>query len=294
MDLDLHMNTFNTTAREDSSDRFAFGKNWAQFLSSIDEEKIMQACASLTAMTGFSDLHGKTFLDIGSGSGLFSLAAHRMGASVTSFDYDVDSVRCTELLRERFSRENPPWQVMQGSVLDTNFMAGLGVYDVVYSWGVLHHTGAMWSAVDLAATTVKPDGLLFIALYNDQGWRSAKWLQIKKLYNRLPTGLRRFYVGGVMLPYEARSLIGHLVRGIPMEYIRTWTHYGAGAGRGMKKWRDWVDWVGGLPFEVAKPDQVLEALRQKGFELERMITRLGGWGCNEFVFRRRSNRSDLA
>jgi 2-polyprenyl-6-hydroxyphenyl methylase/3-demethylubiquinone-9 3-methyltransferase len=165
-------------------------------------------------------------------------------------------------------------------------MAGLGAFDIVYSWGVLHHTGAMWPAIDLASDAVRPNGLFFIALYNDQGWRSAKWLRIKRVYNRLPQPLRMPYVLAVTLPYVARSLARHLLQLRPTDYVRTWTQYGAGMGRGMNKWRDWVDWVGGLPFEVAKPDDVVDILGAKGFVLRKLVTRLGGWGCNEFVFRR--------
>jgi 2-polyprenyl-6-hydroxyphenyl methylase/3-demethylubiquinone-9 3-methyltransferase len=271
---------------EKKGDRFAFGKNWSLFLENVDERTIEVAQASIARMTGLQDLSGKRFLDIGSGSGLFSLAAHRMGAAVTSFDYDTDSVRCTETLRGRFGKDAASWQVMQGSVLDADFMASLGAFDFVYSWGVLHHTGSMCRAIDFAAAAVQPGGLLFIALYNDQGWRSAKWLRIKQLYNRLPAALRPLLVLSVVLPYELRSLAAHLVRFMPMTYVRTWTHYGDGMGRGMNKWRDWIDWIGGLPFEVATPDMVIDVLRPRGFALQKLVTRLGGWGCNEFVFRR--------
>lgn len=276
-------------SQESVSDRFAFGKNWARFLSQVDETAIAQACASIQRMTGLADLSGKRFLDIGSGSGLFSLAAHRLGAEVTSFDYDADSVRCTEILRDRFAAGSErSWRVMQGSVLDPAFMASLDTHDIVYSWGVLHHTSHMWRALELASQAVGGGGILFIALYNDQGWRSQLWLRIKRLYNRLPTALRTVFVIAVMLPYEARGIVFHLLTLNPMGYVRLWTDYGARSGRGMNRWRDWVDWVGGLPFEVAKPEDVLDALRPKGFELHRMITRLGGWGCNEYVFRRQA------
>ena len=56
--------------------------------------------------------------------------------------------------------------------------------------------------------------------------------------------------------------------------------------RGMNRWRDVVDWVGGFPFEVASPERVFDFYRARGFELERLITCRGGHGCNSFVFRR--------
>ncbi len=101
----------------------------------------------------------RRFLDAGSGSGLFSLAAYRMGAEVMSFDADPDSVACTNRLRNRF--EDPPtWFVREGSLLDKAFLSTLQPADVVYCWGVAHHTGDMWKAIDNLTQLVAPGGLL--------------------------------------------------------------------------------------------------------------------------------------
>lgn len=281
------MSADRSEPQERSFERFAFGRNWARFLANVDEAAIAQAGLSLARIAGLDDLHGKSFLDVGSGSGLFSLAAHRMGARVTSLDYDPDSVACTEFLRERFAGSPEAWRVLRGSALDAELMASLGSHDIVYSWGVLHHTGAMRRAIDLCAGNVAPGGLFLLALYNDQGGASRRWLRIKQIYNRLPAMLRTPFVTAVMLPFEAKYLLLHLLKLDPIGYARSWTSYASLSGRAMNRWRDWVDWVGGLPFEVAKPEYVLEALKPRGFDLEWLATCLGGWGCNEFRFRRR-------
>jgi 2-polyprenyl-3-methyl-5-hydroxy-6-metoxy-1,4-benzoquinol methylase len=160
--------------------RFSFGKNWSAFLETLNEERIVEAESSLKSMLGVSTLAGKSFLDIGSGSGLFSLAAKRLGATVHSFDYDADSVACTETLKTRYFPGDLSWTVEQGSILDLKFLERFSPHDVVYSWGVLHHTGQMWNALEQAASLVKPGGALFIALYNDQGLRSKFWWVIKR------------------------------------------------------------------------------------------------------------------
>ena len=147
-----------------SEDRFAFGKNWQQFLSVLNDDRIALAEKSVRKLLKANDLSGMRLLDIGSGSGLFSLAARRLGANVTSFDYDSDSVECTAELRRRYFDGDNNWSVKQGSVLDTEFLSTLGGFDVVYSWGVLHHTGDMYQAFDNVRPLVAPGGKLAISI----------------------------------------------------------------------------------------------------------------------------------
>src|ERR1700690_4149624 len=127
-------------------ERFEFGRNWAAFLEHLDDFRISEAAKSVLEMLEMSSLEGKTFLDIGSGSGLFSLAARRSGATVRSLDYDPASVACTRELKRRYYPNDPDWTVESGSVLDTGYLAKLAQFDIVYSWGVLHHTGNLWQA----------------------------------------------------------------------------------------------------------------------------------------------------
>ncbi|MGB9430455.1 MAG: class I SAM-dependent methyltransferase [Gammaproteobacteria bacterium] len=266
--------------------RFEFGKNWMLFLKNLDDERIELAKRSLQSMLSVTTLAGRTFLDVGSGSGLFSLAARQLGARVRSFDYDPGSVACTKALQERFFKDDPDWVIEEGSVLNRGFLDALGQYDVVYSWGVLHHTGAMWEALTNVVALVKPGGQLFIAIYNDQGRWSRRWRNLKLIYNRLLVFLRGPYTVSVMGIRELRSAIGSIIRLRPLDYLRYWTRYASLSGRGMSRWRDMVDWMGGYPFEVARPEEIFRFYRDRGFQLVELVTCAGGLGCNQYVFKR--------
>lgn len=264
--------------------RFEFGENWSRFLTALDETRITRAEDSLREMLEVEDLKGKSFLDIGSGSGLFSLTARRLGARVHSFDYDPRSVACTRELKRQYFNNDSDWKIEEGSALDVTYLKSLGTFDVVYSWGVLHHTGQMWQALENAQYPVAVNGKLFIAIYNDQGSKSGRWKWIKKTYNDLPRFLKAPFAIAAIAPDEAKAMLRSLVKLKPGEYVSTWTQYDQ--NRGMSRWRDIIDWVGGYPFEVARPDEIFDFYRLRGFALSRM-TCTRGLGCNEFVFTRK-------
>ncbi len=268
----------------DEGARFRFGENWSRFLEVLDEERIREAELSLRALLRAEDLEGMSFLDAGSGSGLFSLAAHRLGARVCSFDYDPDSVECAHRLRRRFAPDTDRWRIERGSVLDEEFLAGLGTFDVVYSWGVLHHTGAMHEAIRRAARRVEPEGLLAIALYR-RTRLCGLWKVEKRLYTASPPWLQSAAKSLWKLRVRlAFFLKGKSYREMVDGYVRR---------RGMDHDRDVHDWLGGYPYESIHPDECERFVEELGFELwnENVVTRkirlgLSGSGCDEFVFRR--------
>jgi 2-polyprenyl-6-hydroxyphenyl methylase/3-demethylubiquinone-9 3-methyltransferase len=260
--------------------RFAFGANWQSFVRLVDETRIEGARRSLTETLGIGNLSGRTFLDIGCGSGLFSLAAHQLGARVRSFDFDPDSVAAAGELRRQYAPHSD-WSVEQGSILDEDYVAGLGYSDIVYSWGVLHHTGDLWRAVDTAVRLVAPGGLLFISIYNDQGSASRRWRRVKRLYNTSGPVTRGLLVAGSFAYLGRHWPVRAVSRGVRRLPAAEAPPVRA---RGMSRRHDLIDWVGGYPFEVASPEDVFRRVHPLGFELRHLKTCAGGLGCNEYVF----------
>ena len=263
---------------------FSFGRNWKNYVRhSADEKALLDAVSSLKEFG--TEIAGRTFMDIGCGSGLFSLAALEMGAArVISFDADPNSVDASLLLREKFRAKHPNWDISHGSILDEELVKELeGGGDVVYSWGVLHHTGAMYQAVRNAARLVKDGGTFIIAIYN-HGPGSRFWEKVKIFYNRFPA-LAPLVLAAYLLTF-----------GLYTAVRRSRTDPSALRERGMNLYYNAVDWLGGYPYEYACFEEIKAFVEKLGFELtlaptilpcgrsERPSFRLSNTGCNEFVF----------
>jgi 2-polyprenyl-3-methyl-5-hydroxy-6-metoxy-1,4-benzoquinol methylase len=262
--------------------RFAFGENWNSFLAELDDLRIAEAEKSLQWLLGRQRLDGLSFVDIGSGSGLSSLAARRLGARVLSFDDDPRSVECTATLRRRFFPDDPNWSLERGSILDRDYLGKLGRFDIVYSWGVLHHTGAMHEAIENASRLVAPGGTFVIALYRKTRlcWF---WTLEKRWYSqassRAQSVVRSLYLGSMRV---ALTLLGRNFN----DYVSNYR-----GNRGMNLAHDVHDWLGGYPYESIRPTDVANELVQLGFEHARSKVRpyslgLFGSGCDEYVYRR--------
>lgn len=272
------MSTFDLQVQK--GQRYGFGNNWRSYLSTLTDERIAEAEKSIMELLGVNSLNDKKILDIGSGSGLFSLAMHRLGAEVYSFDYDPTSVACTKELRSRYYSNNAKWIVEEGSVLDEQFLKSLSSYDIVYSWGVLHHTGNMWTALENAASLVKKNGNIIIAIYNSQGRKSQFWKKVKKFYCSGILG--KTIITLVFIPlFFLKSIVISIIK-----RENEFTSYKR--KRGMSITHDWFDWLGGFPFEVASVDEIFHFFQKRGFVLKNIKT-TNGLGNNQFVFVRKTN-----
>ena len=263
--------------------RFQFGKNWQKFLNCLTPARFETAQKSITDFMERDNLKGKTFIDIGCGSGLFSRAAHQLGADrLVSFDYDEFSVACAKHLHEQLDSPDN-WQITQGSVLDKPFLETLGKFDIVYSWGVLHHTGEMWNAIRNAGEMVAPNGQFYIAIYNrKRGYRGSNyWAWRKRLYCKAPTFIKKL-VNGCHVLYHFQSKLWRFKN--PMKGIRQYQ-----SKRGMDWYTDLIDWIGGYPYEAANVQEIF-AFMKKNFP-DFQLTNLAATddlGCSSFLFERRT------
>ncbi len=256
--------------------KFAFGKNWQKFLDGLSKEAIKESADKLEEFLG-ENLEGKTFLDLGSGSGIHSLSALELGAErVVSIDADPESVECALRLRAD-SVYKEKWQIQKGSLLDVSFLNSLGTYSVVYCWGVAHHTGDMWQALENISKTLNSGGVLFVAIYNYVEGRggSRLWWQVKNFYNKSPYFMKKimefFYIS-----YNFLILFVHLKN--PFRIMRDYKKK-----RGMSWSTDLVDWLGGFPYEYASVKQGFDFFKERGFQLVNIKT-TNYIGCNQFLF----------
>lgn len=254
-------------------ERFAFGRNWASYAAGVGARQIDEARACLLKLIPEEELRGRTMLDIGCGSGLHSLAALQSGARVTAIDIDPDSVATTRALLARHG--------FDCDVSVTDVFEAAGSYDVVYSWGVLHHTGDLWRAMERAASLVRPGGLFAFALYRATSC-DAFWTWEKRWYTRATPAAQAF----ARFLYRAAYRVNCLAKGESYAALRA----GYATSRGMDFEHDIRDWLGGHPYQATLAPEVEAFMAARGFKPVRVFALpkgrgLLGSGCDEYVYR---------
>jgi len=252
-------------------ENFDFGKNWKHYSeNALDQKKFTDAAESLKTLFGEENFEGRRFLDIGCGSGIFSIAAKKMGArSVVGVDISQNSVEASQQNSKTFGLAPEDIHFFRMDILDRDKARELGSFERVYSWGVLHHTGKMWEAIAIACERVSPGGVFGLAIY-DRHWTSPVWKKIKHFYNASPVFLKKttvfFFFPVIFVAYLA----------IGKNPFRL--------HRGMDFYHDVVDWVGGYPYEYARAEEVIDFMKKKGLRLKSFLPNRYVVGNNQFIF----------
>ena len=154
----------NKNNLEDLESHFEFGSNWNDFSSLVTKSNLNNAKLSFKKLGLHKLIKNKSFLDIGCGSGLNLITSLEFGVKkVCGIDIDPDCIKTSKKLLSKFSNKKN-WDVYNLSIFDKK-IEKFQKFDVVYSWGVLHHTGDMYKAIDKSMKLVKYDGYLCLALY---------------------------------------------------------------------------------------------------------------------------------
>jgi len=253
---------------------FNFGKNWTNYSKTVEYKDLEVMKKSLTDLVGLENIKDKTFLDIGCGSGLFSIAAKELGAKkVVGIDVLSDSIKSSEENKKRFDVQDINFKKI--SILD-NKVKTLEKFDTVYAWGSLHHTGNMRQAIENAAYCVKNNGLLVLAIYNKH-WTSPIWKKIKYFYNISPKLIKPVMI--FVFYYIILTTKFLATKKNPFQ-----------KRRGMNFYYDVIDWIGGYPYEYTSRDEVVDFVNKFGFKLIKFNKASVPTGCNEFVFKKINNR----
>ena len=273
-----------------SNQRFSFGSNWNEFIdNSITNKSFdrkLKYCINHLSNTFSKSIDKKIFIDIGCGSGLFSLAAIKLNASkVLSFDFDLNSVNTTNKLLSLKGvdkeKANSLQHDIRNEIILSNYLnaeQSKKIQKFIYCAGVVHHTGNVYLSMDnVSKLANNKNDEIFISIYNKIPVLTFLWWLEKKIY--INVGIWRRLALFIWLFAWSSYWILKLQN--PIKNIQ---RYGDN-DRGMSFLTDAKDWLGGYPYEPLYKEDVIAFFKKRNFELIN-FNRGGNWGLNDYLFKK--------
>lgn len=258
--------------------QFNFGENWENFSKNqLSSTKIQEAKKDFVKFFQNESIKNQTFIDIGFGQGMSLLIANTLGAITVGNDINPLSEKVLEFNKSYFSDiKEISIPIIIGSILKESTLNAIRQineqYDIVHSWGVLHHTGEMWEAINNSSELVNKNGKFIIAIYNKH-WSSPLWHTIKKTYNYSPKFIKKLIIS----IFYFIILIAKFSVTFKNPFKKE---------RGMSFYYDVIDWVGGYPYEYANKEEIQTYIENLGFQLIYYNKAQVPTGCNEYVFKK--------
>lgn len=137
-----------------------------QYFDEVEERKYFVE-PHIPKFAKFEDWKGKKVLEIGCGIGTDAVNFARAGADYTGIDLSSASIALAKKRFEIFGLEGKFFQRDAETIDDLE-----GGYDLIYSFGVIHHSPHPERIIEAARKLIKPTGVLKIMLYAKHSWKS--------------------------------------------------------------------------------------------------------------------------
>lgn len=181
-DLDQTPELFGKQTRQTFSFQWdKLGEGEAMLSDDWFRSNVSRIIADEELLIDRSWFEGKKVLDLGCGGGRWSFGLASLGAEITAVDVNKSALRSTEEALKPFSSKKHRFILSQIETLDA--VLPNDNFDLVWSWGVIHHCSSFTKALRTAGNYVKDGGLLYLYLYGRESVPYAN--DIEKFKRRL-------------------------------------------------------------------------------------------------------------
>lgn len=172
-----------------------YGLGSKEFFQAAVEERYENDAPWIKRLIDSIPVKGKKVLEVGCGMGVDLLEFAKNGARVTGIDLVDNHLKLASRL---FALNKLEAKLLNADAEDLPFPPE--AFDIVYSFGVLHHTPNTQKAIDEVQRVLRPNGTAIVGLYHKNSWHYLVNLVFRK--GILHKGLKQ----GTMADILSRSV----------------------------------------------------------------------------------------